>query len=87
MGEPMQAKKGRKFYVKCQHCHGKGEVPLPQEYEEVLKSLCGPSIDTLTLAKKHRIAPNAMCNRLTRLLKLGLVWRHRVGKLYFWSRL
>jgi len=78
--------------VICEHCGGKGKHHLDIALWECLwlVSRASNGLSTLEIhkavLKSNEIGPTAINNRMTNLLKLGLVMRRKRGKEYVWER-
>ena len=76
----------------CDKCNGTGDVPLPPHLKEALDIVTSsyPKFDGVdaSFVRRHtrgEVKESAMCNRLKRLLVLGLVSRFRSGKSWIYS--
>lgn len=70
--------------IPCPHCEGDGQVELPQALAKVLTAVNsgGRTAEQVHARVGDCVSVNAISNRLSDLLKLRLVLRHREGK--FW---
>lgn len=81
-----------KDLIKCPCCHGRGRVNPEAGLESSLA-------DTLVLftvgeqatveslcAERPQVSANAMNNRVAKLHRIGLLRRHKVGRVYFYQR-
>lgn len=68
--------------MRCNHCEGKGSVPLTPELAETL-AVFSPGVRLLASDVQKSIpsiATNAIANRLSRLQKAGLLEAHAEGR-------
>lgn len=60
--------------VRCGKCHGDGMVPLPPQLNRTLDMIVRrPHSNAAELARLLKVKPTAMCNRVNKLIALGLV--------------
>lgn len=74
--------------VKCPHCEGAGEVPLIEiEWRtlQALGKLGRATAEAVRAELPDEVSVNAYNNRLSRLLRAGLVVRIRTGKYWLYE--
>lgn len=69
--------------IKCPECAGAGTIPLPPHLEQTLADL-GKLTKPAEYLAVRGLTVNAISNRLSDLLRLGLVTRHKEGRQWFY---
>jgi DNA-binding transcriptional ArsR family regulator len=71
--------------LECPECHGKGRVPLPHHLAvllPILKNHPGATVEKIHSIQRDQVSPNAISNRLSDLMAMGFISRHREGKFF-----
>jgi predicted transcriptional regulator len=73
--------------VPCPTCSGAGTIPMPEQLVRALKSICSgrETIDKIHADGNNDISLNGINNRVTELMKLGLVKRWREGRFFHYK--
>lgn len=62
--------------IPCPRCSGHGRMPLPPHYEQTLEIIAdSDGITTTELSDRTGLSVPAMCQRLSKMVGWGLVWR------------